>query len=271
MSLDEISNKPFSHRHGYNPGDREITIRQDAPREFREALLQIARAVGLGPSALRDIICQVLKKLPDSSNWSEYPNIWGEVQSLILGCEWFRVYDITEAIHTHISKHDATKACEFVQLINEYFKETGIGWQLINGLLQTRGPEFFESSVQTATELLSDTQRSTSSHELHESLQDLSRRPNPDITGAIQHAMAALECTARDICGEPKATLGDIVKKNPLLFPKPLDEAVSKIWGYASEMARHLQEGRIPNREEAELVVGLAAICTAYIVNKQHK
>jgi len=51
--------------------------------------------------------------------------------------------------------------------------------------------------------------------ELHEALDDLSRRPEPDLTGAIQHAMAALECVASDTYGNPKATLGDIIKRYP--------------------------------------------------------
>ena len=57
---------------------------------------------------------------------------------------------------------------------------------------------------------------------------DLSRRPNPDITGAIQHAMAALECIARTVCGDGSSTLGALLKRNPDLIPKPLNEAVEK-------------------------------------------
>jgi DNA (cytosine-5)-methyltransferase 1 len=49
--------------------------------------------------------------------------------------------------------------------------------------------------------------------------------------------------------------------------PKPLDEALSKVWGYASERARHVLEGRNPNRQEAELVVGLAAAAAVAVYN----
>lgn len=110
--------------------------------------------------------------------------------------------------------------------------------------------------------------KKTAGRELHEALSDLSRRPQPDLTGAIQHAMAALECIARDACGDAKATLGEIMKKYPELIPSPLNEAISKIWGYASEMGRHLREGREPSREEAELIVGLSATCATYLANK---
>jgi len=37
----------------------------------------------------------------------------------------------------------------------------------------------------------------TAKTEIREALNDLSRRPTPDITGAIQHSLACLECVAR--------------------------------------------------------------------------
>lgn len=71
--------------------------------------------------------------------------------------------------------------------------------------------------------------------------------------------MAALECVARDVTGDPKATLGAIIAAKPVLIPKPLDQAVEKAWGYASQYGRHLVEGGNPSIEEAELIVGISA------------
>lgn len=77
--------------------------------------------------------------------------------------------------------------------------------------------------------------------------------------------MAALECTAREAVGDPRATLGEILKRSPDLLPKPLDDGISKLWGYASETGRHLREGRLPSRAEAELLVGVAASACTYL------
>jgi hypothetical protein len=260
--------QPFSRRHGYTPSDREIIIREEAPEEFRAALLHISEEVGLQPSELREIVCRVLRRLPDRGDWSEYPNIWDEVQCLIEECEWFRVYDITEAIYKRLAQYDSEQARAFDTSINEYFREAGIGWQLVSGTMQTRGPEAFESSVRGAVTALDAAALPTASSEIHKALQDLSHRPEPDLTGAIQHAMVALECVARDVSGAPKLTLGDIMKRYQELIPRPLDDVVSKAWGYASEMGRHLREGRLPDREEAELVVGLAATVATYLAAK---
>lgn len=80
--------------------------------------------------------------------------------------------------------------------------------------------------------------------------------------------MAALECTAREAVGDQRATLGEILKRYPDAFPKPLDDALSKMWGYASEMARHVLEDRTPSRAEAELIVGVAASACNYLASR---
>ena len=269
--MDNERRKRFSRRHGYASSAREITVRHEAPEDLRGAVLLIAKEVGLGPSVLRTIICEVLRKLPDQDNWSEYPNVWGEVQNHVIQCEWFKVYDIAEAIYAHLARHTSGGAEEYQKLMNEYFVENGIGWKMVDGQIIIRGPEGLEKVIHRATEVLDDGIRGTARTEMHEAIQDISRRPTPDVTGSIQHAMAALECVARDMCGDSKATLGDILKQYPdkLSMPKPLNEVVGKAWGYASEMARHVREGRTPQFDEAELVVGLVATMITYLTRKE--
>ena len=97
---------------------------------------------------------------------------------------------------------------------------------------------------------------------------DLSKRPEADLTGALQHALAALECVARDVTGDAKATLGAILGKHKTLLPPPMNEAAVKLWGYASEQGRHLREGRGPSSEEVGLAVHTAAALATYLCNK---
>lgn len=187
---EEETRRPFSRRYGYVPNDREITIREDAPEEFRVNLLYIARQASLPDSALLNVICQILRKFPSQSDWH---GSWEQAQDLVCKCEWFRVYDFDRAHDFEIS-------------INEHFREAAIGWQLVNGIIQARGSEAFESLVSGARETLAAAMLPTASDQIHEALRDLSRRPHPDLAGAIQHAMAALECVAREVCGETKLT-----------------------------------------------------------------
>jgi hypothetical protein len=261
--------KPFSKRHGYRSQPKEITVREAAPENLRHFILETAGEMGYGPSAIRSLICSVLHVRPDPGNWSEYPNIWGEAQDLVYGCDWFKFCDFVEELYRSISNSGAENAKErckqFQDALNEFFVEEGIGWQMIGGELVTRGTETFEHSVRGAVDALEVAGRATAQDEIVEALMDLSRRPEADLTGAVQHAMAALECVARDVCGDERATLGEVIKGYPGIIPKPLDDAVAKAWGYASEMARHVREGRKPERKDVELIVGLAATVATYL------
>ncbi len=119
---------------------------------------------------------------------------------------------------------------------------------MTHGKIVTRGSLEFEQAIQGARDALEKAVYQTAKKELSEALVDLSRRPEPDVTGTIQHCMAALEATAKTLSNDPKATLGEIINREAakLSIPPPLDTAIQKIWGYASEMGRHLREGRTP-------------------------
>jgi hypothetical protein len=274
----ELMTEHFSRRHGFNPPEAEITVRQDAPDDLRSAVVDIAYDCGFKPSELRQLVCRVLRVAPNRDNWSEYPNIDGEVRQTMGECPWYKVYDVIEAVfdRLHASgrqltgpRNEAVLASSFFQdEINSHFRERGIGWQLVEGRIEVRGPESFEQAVHDARDALQQADRTTAARELHEALSDLSRRPDADVTGAIQHAMAALECAARDAAGNQKATLGELIKRHPDLFPKPLDQALEKMWGYASETGRHLREGRAPSFEEAQLTVIVCAGLCGYLARK---
>lgn len=263
-----MENESFSSRHGYAPRDVEIRIREDAPDSLRVRILQAAKESDVRPSELREIICDLAGVFPDESNWSEYPNIDGEVRGHAKRLEWYKVYDFIERIYQHLMQQHAFNSRDFAGRINEFFLSEGIGWKLESGSVQARGSDDFEAAVGVAEQELERAGRSTAAGEIREALQDLSRRPSPDLTGAVQHGMAALECVARDTSGDCKATLGQVLQRYAGLIPKPLDKAIEKAWGYASEQGRHIREGRTPDRAEAELIVGIAATVATYLTRR---
>jgi hypothetical protein len=222
--------------------------------------------MGFNYTQIRELTCPVLHTFPDPNNWSEVPNVRDEVVGLLKECVWYRVYDIIEHVYTHFWQPEMSE--RFAVQVNELFLEHGIGWQMVGGRVVTRGPEEFEHAVAQAVAVLGGAGYGTPKAELEEARRDLSRRPEPDITGTIQHCMAALECTARIAADDPRATLGDLIQRHStdLGIPRPLDNAIERIWGYASEMGRHLREGRVPDRKEAELLLSVAAAVINYIV-----
>lgn len=227
---------------------------------------------GWKPSLLRPVVCGVLSRRANTrGNWGEFPNIDGEVRDLIDNAPWYKVYDLIETLYQQMaaSPLEDRQLC-FEDDVNDYFIERGIGWKLSNGEVQYRGPEGFDLAVSAAQKTVWDAGLPTAAEELNRAIKDLSRRPEPDHTGAVQHAMAALECVARHF-GESKDTLGDLVRRNPDLMPKPLDQVVVKLWGFTSECGRHLREGLAPLAEEAEFVVGASAILASYLTKLHAK
>jgi hypothetical protein len=210
------------------------------------------------------IICKVLKVAPEG-NWTEFPNIDYEIKSHLEKCEWFFVYDIIELI---LQKLNAKERTNFSEEMNEFFIMNGIGWKINEDQIETRGDEVFETAVKKVVEVLETAKLDTAKIEIREAIIDLSRRPTPDITGAIQHSLACLECVSRELTGDRKLTMGKIIEKHPNIVPKPLDSAIEKIWGFASNQGRHLQEGQSPEYLEAELVVELTAAIATYLGKK---
>lgn len=253
----------FSDRHNHQPADADITIREDAPEAFRYAVLQFAVDNDMGPHSLRDIACSILFIAPNRKNWSAYPNVWDEVQRLLGDAPWYRVYDIAEAIYRRLRPDLAEK---YANGLNRYFRQAGIGWQMTPEGIMYRGDETYAATTQSAAAILLVTNRQRAANEIKEAIKDISRRPEPDTTGAIQHSIAALECVVRDVLDAPNDTLGTLLPR--LGLPRPLDTAVEKMWGFSSERARHVREGETLDDVQAELVVSVACAVSAFIAKR---
>jgi hypothetical protein len=257
--------RTFSKRLGhFKLNDKEITIREDAPEGLRNFLRMAFYDLGKQPSDLLPIICKVLKVAPEG-NWTEFPNIDYEIKSHLENCDWFFVYDIIEFV---LKKLNTREIITFSEEMNEFFIMNGIGWKIKDNQIETRGDEVFETAVKNVVKVLETAKLDTAKTEIREAIIDLSRRPTPDITGAIQHSLACLECVSREITGDRKLTMGKIIEKYPNIVPKPLDNAIEKIWGFASNQGRHLQEGQAPEYFEAELVVELTTAIATYLGKK---
>lgn len=255
---------PFSERHGYQNQAKPITIRSEAPAAIRAGILSVAQKSGFTPDSLRDVICSVLDELPNKGqNWSA-PNVIAECEGLIQSCEWYEVYDICEALARDPSAYGEEGA--FEEALNKFFLKKGVGWKMQASQLTVRGEEDYEKVTAEAIDLLEQSERSTALGELREAMQDLARRPEPDVTGAVQHAMAALECLTRDLCGSKK-TLGELIRE--LDLPAPVGAAVEKMWGFASNQGRHVTEGKKPELPEAMLTVHFCSVIVSYLLQKK--
>lgn len=256
--------EPFSRRHGYSAPEVEITIREDAPDLVRAAIIALASSFGLSPETLRSELCAVLLRTPDRNNWSP-SNVAREVEDLIEVAPWYRVYDIAERLHDVVEQQGWRNGGRFADRLNEVFREIGVGYEMKDGRIIGRGSLAFREASEEAVHMMTAAYKPTAAMEMRQALADITRRP-PDITGAVQHGMAALECTARDVTGRPSANLSQILPT--LNLPKPLDQAVDKLWSFASQRGRHIAEGQDPNFEDAELVVTVSSAVSVYLLRR---
>lgn len=250
-----------------------IQITNDAPLDFRVYLFKALQNYIDHDHQQKELVFVSLEQIPPQTSISV--PIKQEIWNSLAKAEWFRIYDVVEALHQKLSiersgRVSATRiASEFRQLTNAYFEREGYGYKLNEaGHIEARGDEAFEAAIDNADIALSFIGASTAKAEIHKALEDLARRPSPDLTGAVQHAMAGLECVANQVVGVSGSELGRIVKSHPERFPQPLNDIVPKLYGYASNNGRHVTEGREPEFAEAELIVGIAATVSTYLARK---
>jgi hypothetical protein len=252
-------------------------VREGAPDALRSFVLRhVSHRARVDIHNARDLVSRTLKYIPNPANQS-VDEIWKEIEQAIKGCDWFLIYDLIEEMFRDVQWSDRDQDA-FLREVNEFFYEQNLGWKLrttvpIEGIslvapeIVIRGSEAFEIAVTGAVDTLESSGRNSAKKELTEALQDLSRRPEPDLTGAVHHAMAALECIAADVCSETGETLGQVIKSHPDRFPAPLGDALSKLYGFASQRGRHVtSEGKIPLQKEVELIVTIAAAVTTYLL-----
>ena len=155
----------FSLRHGYSGHPKAISVREDAPETLRVVALETALTMGLTVDTVRALVCRILRKRPDAGNWSA-GNVRNEVEYLVYNCEWFRVYDIIEEFQRTLYNHHTWNAGDFEAAINNCLIDEGIGWQLVNNQIVSRGDDAFQQSVSTAVQQLSQNGRPTASNHI---------------------------------------------------------------------------------------------------------
>lgn len=266
--------KRFSERHGFDMIAPKITIIRDFPVEHREAVIRIAKQLGTDTALLREAMLEVLITGIDTSD-RNHDFIWPNLVYALEECGWPKVYNISEEIYK-IMKNTQTSfgrsvqtdhRQEYMDRLNHFFIEKGFGWEMRNGLIEYRGSEPFRIATTSAEESLQDRGFDHSANEVREAMRDLSRRPEPDLAGAVYHATQALEAIAGIDTKSSGKSLGKMIPS--LNLPAPLDEATHKLWGFVSGYVRHGNEEKQIDEEEAEMAVTVACALTTFIAKRQ--
>jgi hypothetical protein len=243
----------FSKRYGFKETPNRL-VRDEAPKKLREALLAVFERY-TNPKYVGRLICRIKHYIPEE-HLGDQPR-WYVISLMMDQLEWHEVYDLVERQCAQSSNSELERE------INELFEEYGIGWKVVDSVVKERGDETHERLVQNGVGALQATGRTTAADEMKAALTALSRRPEPDTRAAVSRAIGAVEALARDLAKDPNKTLGQLA--NGLGLPAPLDQVVGKLWGYASEQARHVREGQTIELREAYLVVNVCATLVSYL------
>lgn len=254
----------FSGRVGLRP---RALVHDDAPLGFRHAVVGALRAEIIYSEMIIGIV-QRGTTLPRPKGFVTD----AIVMPMIEQCVWWRVFDVAElgfaAIHAErLLGPDKAKAYE--RAINEACRANNLGWQMDAGNFVVVASTAQHKSATRVVNDLDAAGLGTSAGQLREAHLDLSRRPQPDISGGMQHAGAAIECLGREISGEAKLTLGEIIKKRDDLFPGAYRKMAEAMWGIVSNQGRHLREEGEPTLEEALFVVGSITNLAAYLLARR--
>ena len=266
----DVMTSAFSDRYGLRGSNPRITVRGSAPQDLREVAVRLANRYGLDYQQIGNILLDTLGPSVSLMRWYDnctINNSW--TLTPLFECEWWLVYDMIEKLYSELicdMDLDEEEAFEFEVAINEYMVSNGIGWELSEGEIVTRGPDDFRSVVRDAVDNSENASLPVIANEISMALKSLSQRPEHDLTGAISHSVNALEAIANDIAGTGQKTLGSIV--DSLDLPAPLDQAVCKLYGFASQYGRHVSEGRPASFEEAQLTVHIASALVTYLLSK---
>lgn len=177
--------------------------------------------------------------------------------------EWYDIYDFIEFIAQNLSGTDKGL---FIKICNSILEKELSAYRFIGDNIGEITSEAEISAIESA---LADTSpfAGINGH-FQSALEKFTDRKNPDYRNSIKESISAVEGMARLITGDPKATLGQAIKRltdNGLVLHPALKDAWSKLYGYTSDAdgIRHamLEESKIRSSDAKYMLVS----CSAFV------
>jgi hypothetical protein len=271
----------FSERNQLSKPEVPITIFNDASIELREAIYTFFTQLDPGChdwySSYSEISNKIHEKF-DLANDKGYfyidlhnKDTFEALKAMLSECLWHAVYDIAEYIYVCFRELDlsvefpeeSNRAEDFQKKLNKFLSRNGHNFIMHDGKIELRESYEFHANKQEIDKDLNKIGAKRAAQELKDAWREISRRPDPNTTAAVRHAVAALECLGNHLLNTTGETLGKIIKKLP--FRAPLDkvapnlyEVADKLWGFSSRHARHSFEGKEPTLREAKFAFSVA-------------
>ncbi|WP_458071775.1 AbiJ-NTD4 domain-containing protein [Rhodanobacter sp. BL-MT-08] len=193
--------------------------------------------------------------------------ILDQIRKYFFSSKWYEVYDFIEfVVQTY-------KIPGLTELINDVLERELSGFRLIDGLFTPVSDASEREAIENA--LAPGPFAGVQAH-LHQALQLLANRDQPDYRNSIKESVSAIESAVCELSNNPKATLGDglkILERSGKLH-NALRNGFSAIYGYTSDAdgIRHamLEETALDEADAKFFLVSSAAFIN-YLKAKQAK
>ena len=260
-----MPSQPFSVREGL--GDDVPLIHDDAPEGLRYGLREVLEDLGYAePKSQRQILCKALRVMPDSDNWSPYPNVDDEVTQLVSTQPWYRFFDALERIGKFLPYGNVA---DYHEKMNELFAGERVGYIFESGNIVRVGTEEFHVAVTGAWNALQD-ERFSEPRRQFQRAYDFRNAFPADWANAIKEAVNSVEGVLQVIYQRPSVALPTILSQN---LPDDLPGGIKRLFrclysqGSGTIGARHASIGGNEATEpRADLAIHLAASLHAFAV-----
>lgn len=182
----------------------------------------------------------------------------GQIRKYFFSAEWYEAYDFTECLVQYHGREGLEKD------LNVILERELAGYRFLK---QQLIPITGQAEIESIQRALDATQFAGARGHLAQALSLLSDRENPDFRNSIKESISAVESLARELIGNPKATLGDalrLLEKCGVLHGG-LKSGMSAIYGYTSD-ADGIRHGMLdePHLDSADAKYYLVA-CSAFV------
>jgi len=181
------------------------------------------------------------------------------VRNWFYKAQWWEVYNFVEFLF------GLPQSGIFIGRVSFFLEREKAGYRIINSQLVPITDPVEIAAVATASQVRG--KFVGAQQHLQAAIALFSKKPNPDYRNSIKEAISAVEAIARVVTGNPKATLGEALKKidERMVIHPALREAMNRLYGYTSDEGgiRHamLEQSNIDEAEAKFMIV----TCSAFV------
>jgi hypothetical protein len=188
-----------------------------------------SESYGLAKTIYHSFFKKALNEVPNYAS-----GIGDQIYKWFFEAEWYEIYDFLEFIQVFDGDIDVK---EFRRVCNSVLENEHSGYRFVENQIAPIVNTVEIQAVEQAIDGCSVHQFDGARKHFGSALEKLSDRPNPDYRNSIKESVSAVESVCAIISSEPKATLGQALKKikDMVGLHPALEKGMSSIYGYTSD------------------------------------